>query len=371
MSTYQACETIKRMMARELKKRGWMVHDYQEDHSGFESEYYSPEWWGGIAEKNGYVLVVDMKFPEEERIINQVVRHEEAGQQDFAVKIGKLKRMTVANGASAQEEESAKAAIKKLKEKQKQDGKRVDTVSVTIPAHMENPTGSNWHIERDGIVIERGNGLLKFAKVSGLFLYENEKEDMLAFKRMSEEEYKKAYVRFCLRKDYNESDLEEAKRWADCQFQDMKENEKLFDGFNQLMGKIDTTAGSMMGDAKFRYEKQVVTEYKNINIAYETKTGNVQEGQTFVVKTDRFNVDEGDVYKIHEYIGKDKRWFYALRMNEKLTKELKGRRNPANRWHGIGNKEFMRWLEKGMLAWCEIKTEKIPYQVEKIVKVTA
>jgi hypothetical protein len=53
MSTYYAYEDVKRMMARELMKRGWTVHDYHEDRSDYSTDYYNPEWWGGIAEKNG------------------------------------------------------------------------------------------------------------------------------------------------------------------------------------------------------------------------------------------------------------------------------------------------------------------------------
>lgn len=45
-----------------LMERGWKVYGYREDQSDSMTDYYSPARWEGIAIKNGYVLLVDVKY---------------------------------------------------------------------------------------------------------------------------------------------------------------------------------------------------------------------------------------------------------------------------------------------------------------------
>ena len=57
------------------------------------------------------------------------------------------------------------------------------------------------------------------------------------------------------------------------------------------------------------------------------------------------------------------------KLNEKLTKECTGNANQANRWFiGTATDRFMKWINEGAIAWCEIKEVKVPYEVEKVVK---
>ena len=91
-------------------------------------------------------------------------------------KINALEKMTVENGASEQEEESAKKSIKRLLEKQN-TGETTETEIEDIrPAHKANPPRCNWHIEKNGIILAKGNGVLKFSSVPDIYAYDRELE---------------------------------------------------------------------------------------------------------------------------------------------------------------------------------------------------
>ena len=46
---------------------------------------------------------------------------------------------------------------------------------------MEHPPKMNWHIEKDGIIIAKGNGVLKYADISNYYTYSSYIEDMEKF----------------------------------------------------------------------------------------------------------------------------------------------------------------------------------------------
>ena len=61
--------------------------------------------------------------------------------------------------------------------------------------------------------------------------------------------------------------------------------------------------------------------------------------------------------------------YHAYKLNGKLTKECTGNANQANHWFiGTMTNGFMKWVNKGAIAWCEIQEVKTPYEVEKVVK---
>ena len=102
--------------------------------------------------------------------------------------------MTVERRASEQEEESAKMMIERLQEKAQKSTEEKYIVTGVIPGHMANPPRMNWHIEKDGIYIAKGNGILKFASIESYYRYPHYIEDMKKFRTMSREEYIEDYV---------------------------------------------------------------------------------------------------------------------------------------------------------------------------------
>jgi hypothetical protein len=90
-----------------LTAQGWKVFGYKEDESDSMTDYWSPSHWDGIAEKNGYILCVDI----------------------FSTS------------------DSGRTSTRK-------------GISQTFPIfHHANPKRNTWHLEKDGEIIASGNGL--------------------------------------------------------------------------------------------------------------------------------------------------------------------------------------------------------------------
>lgn len=74
MSNYYSYKDVKVMIAHKLMSiEGWKVYGYKSDESDMMSEYFSPASWSGVAEKNGYILCVNVygaSKPEEIRKYN-------------------------------------------------------------------------------------------------------------------------------------------------------------------------------------------------------------------------------------------------------------------------------------------------------------
>jgi hypothetical protein len=47
-------------VAEELRRQGWALFGYHEDRSDPMTDYFAPASWDGVAEKDGYVVVVDV-----------------------------------------------------------------------------------------------------------------------------------------------------------------------------------------------------------------------------------------------------------------------------------------------------------------------
>lgn len=374
MSNYYQYEDVKVMIAVQLMKMdGWKVYGYSPDNSDWMTEYYDPAYWKGIAEKNGYILCVDQYAAAKPEEIREYPDDENpASNQNVkdAEKIKKLQQMTVARGASEQEEATAKSAIARLQRKavQERDAAAKYTVVGYIPGHMANPPRSNWHIEKDGVIVAKGNGLLKYASIERY--YTKGSQDLIDFRTKSEEAYKAELTRHYMPL-YDTA--ERAAAQADRYYNELKEVAKLADSFDKFIRKIDSTCGGMIGSDKdaYEYRKVQVTQYKDEIKAVETTSGSIKEGQCFIVKGN-FNYGHfrGYVYRIHEYkYPTGKTYFQGIRLNPKRTKELTGNSNPGNHWIIFDQERFMGWIEKGSLSWCELQEIKVPYVVEKVEKI--
>ena len=366
MSTYYEYKDVKVMIAHKLMTMdGWKVYGYSPDRSDSMTDYYDPACWGGIAEKNGYILCVDVYGAAKPEEIRQYNYDGTIQDRSISEKIIKLEQMTRERGASEQEEESAKKMIQKLRSKMNETSEKYIVTGI-IPGHMANPPRMNWHIEKDGVYVAKGNGILKFADIDDYYQYESYIKDMQKFRTMERKEYKKSIVYEYINR-YND-DEESATQQADNHIKSMEKDKALVDQFEAFIHKIDMTCGGMLGEGDgLVYEKITVTEYKKENKAIEVSNGSIKDGQCFIVKTS-FNYGhfKGYVYRIHETDYDGKKMYHAYKLNGKLTKECTGMANQANHWYITDN--FTRWFEKGSLAWCEIQEVKTPYEVEKVVK---
>lgn len=375
MSTYYDYQDVKVMIAHKLMKmKGWKVYGYRADESDSMTDYYSPASWGGVAEKNGYILCVNVYGAAEPQEIRKYNYDGFTYDNSITEKIAKLEAMTVERGASEAEAESAKMMIARLRKKAEEatENRNKYVVVGMIPGHMANPPKMNWHIEKDGIIIAKGNGILKYAKISNYYNYNHYSESMEAFRKD-----RKAYVEKHTNELFNRgyySSMEDAQRIAENHAEDMESDSKLINQFEAFINKIDTTCGGLLGDGDGTiYEKITVTEYKKENKAVEDTTGSIKDGQCFILKSNfNYGCRKGLVYRIHatEYDGKIT--YHANKLNGKLTKECIGRASSNNYWFiGSGvHDNLTKWIENGAIAWCHIEEVKTPYEVEKVVKKT-
>ena len=370
MSTYYEYRDVKVMIAHKLMNMdGWKVYGYSPDRSDSMTDYYDPAHWGGVAEKNGYILCIDVYGASEPKEIREYNYDGFTYDRTIAEKIEKLKQMTVERGASEQEEQSAKSMILRLQKKAEENSENANKYVVTgiIPGHMANPPRMNWHIEKDGIYVAKGNGILKFAHIDSYYNYSHYKEDMEKFKTTDREKYKADLINEYMSR-YNDSE-ERAINSAESHIETMESDLELVNQFEAFINKIDTTCGGLLGEGDGTiYEKVKVTEYKKENKSVEDATGSIKDGQCFIVKTSfNYGHNKGYVYRIHATKYEDgKVLYHAYKLNGKLTKECTGTANSGNYWFITDN--FIRWFEKGSLAWCHIEEVKTPYEVEKVVK---
>lgn len=374
MSTYYDYREVGVMIAHKLMKmEGWKVYGYKADESDSMTDYWSPAHWGGVAEKNGYVFCFNVYG---EAKATEIRKYNYSGftyDRSIAEKIEKLQQMTVERGASEAEAESALKMIARLQKKAEESNENKNKYVVTgvIPAHMAHPPKMNWHIEKDGLIIAKGNGVLKYADVSNYYTYSSYMEDMKKFKTMSKEEYIKDLA---LDNMYRWNDSEErATEAAESHYKIMVEDAALMEKFEQFINKIDTTCGGLLGEGDGTiYEKVKVTEYKTENKAVEDVSGSIKEGQCFILKCNfNYGRNKGYTYRIHEMTYDDgQKRYYAYKLNGKKTKECTGQANQANYWWIYDTEKFLKWFEKGSLAWCHIEEVKTPYEVGKVVKKT-
>lgn len=258
--------------------------------------------------------------------------------------------------------------IERLQKKAEESAENQSKYIVTgmIPGHQAHPSKCNWHIEKDGIIIAKGNGILKFASV----YYDIDRN----CKERTEEEIRESIIE----NNYGRSwidDKEELEKSVKYQLEQQEKTLKLIADFNKFINKLDTTCGGLLGEGDGTiYEKVTVTEYKKENKVFETESGEIKEGQCFILKSNfNYGCYKGLVYRIHETVYNtpakgDTKHYHAYKLNGKLTKECTGQASSNNRFSIYTPEKFMKWIQEGSIAWCEIKEVKTPYEVEKVVK---
>lgn len=379
MSTYYEYRDVKVMIAHKLMNlEGWTVYGYKADESDSMTDYYDPAYWGGVAEKNGYVLCVNVYGASEGEDIKKYT-NANAVDRSIYDKITKLEEMTVERGATEAEQATAQKRIDVLKTKlseQEEQAKKYVVVG-HIPAHMANPPRMNWHIEKDGKYIAKGNGILKYSAVHSYYTYGSYSESMKNFKENPQKWLEDLTDDFIMRGTYDTE--KRCREVAQYRFNEMQKDAKLVEQFENFVNKLDVMCGGMIGNGEQEtYKTVTVTEYKTEIKAKETERGEVAEGQCFIVKSSYFNqgIRRGYVYRIHTDQCPDGTTYYtAYKLNGKLTKECHGMTTASNSWfigekNGISYSKFMKFIDEGALNWCELEEVKTPYEVEKVVKNT-
>jgi len=103
-----------------LRARGWTLYGFHEDRSDPMTDYWAPASWDGVAEKRGYVVVVDISV-----------------------------------GSSLLKRSGGRSTAKQSQ------GDDYDHVEVTLPwpSFQVCPPRKLWHVEKDGRVLDSGVGL--------------------------------------------------------------------------------------------------------------------------------------------------------------------------------------------------------------------
>lgn len=375
MSNYYDYREVKVMIAHKLMSmEGWKVYGYKEDRSDSMSDYWDPANWDGVAEKNGYILCVDVYGASEPQEIRKYNYSGFTYDHNIAEKIKKLEAMTVERGASEAEEASAKLFIERLQKKAEEATENSNKYIVVgmVPGHMAHPARMNWHIEKDGIIVAKGNGILKYANIWKYYSYNCDMEWLSEYKK-DKKAYADKHTQDLISHGYYDTE-EDARKSTERHIEELEEDIKLIDKFEALINRFDTTCGSLLGEGDgVIYEKVTVTEYKKENKVVEDLTGSIKEGQCFVLKSNfKYGCYKGLVYRVHETERNGQKHFHAYKLNGKLTKECTGNASRNNYWFiGSGDSECLtKWIEKGSIAWCHIEEVKMPYKVEKVVKKT-
>lgn len=374
MSNYYDYREVKVMIAHKLMSmEGWKVYGYKEDRSNSMTDYYDPANWGGVAEKNGYVLCVGVYGAVQPEEIRKYNYSGFTYDNSIAEKIKKLEAMTVEHGASEAEEASAKMMIERLQKKAEEVAENANKYIVigTIPGHMAHPPKTNWHIEKDGTIIAKGNGILKYAHIWKYYSYDRDMEWLNEYKK-NKKAYADTHTQDLLRCGYYDSE-EDARKNTERHIEDLEEDIKLIDKFEAFINKIDTTCGGLIGEGDGTiFEKVTVTEYKKENKVVEDESGSIKEGQCFVLKSNfNYGRHKGYAYRIHETTYEDgQKRYYAYKLNGKKTKECTGKADQSNYWWIYDTEKFLKWFSQGAIAWCHIEEVKTPYEVEKVMRRT-
>lgn len=157
MSNYYEYKDIKVKIMRGLKAKGWTCYGYKPDTSDAMTDYYNPASWEGIAEKEGFVLVIDNNS--NSRSGKEIREYDYSKRVNNSERIAKLTAMM--NDAASTINEKASCAKLIEKEREKASAEIPYKVLETFPVYSHgNPKRCNWHIEKDGQIIAKGNGVL-------------------------------------------------------------------------------------------------------------------------------------------------------------------------------------------------------------------
>lgn len=382
---YQYEEALVNIALRLFNIDGWHVYGWHDDESDAMTDYYDPASWDGTAERNGYILVVNKWAAlEKDRIYykHNTTNINTTSSRKYAAIIEKLSAMTMARGASAQEEATARAKIEKLRAKMNgtdSDGSSNETATgeeyIYEKAHQANPPRCNWHIEKNGVIVAKGSGILNFSGHYDAYKYgtaEYTPDYKKYIERESDDQFKEYWK---LSHGYGYFATGDADTQAEYALDRMRNAEAELKKFDAFIDKITAICGGTVGNRNdlYTYETVKVTEYKKENKAFTIERQEPATGLYFRIGKHAYftyGISSGMVYKINEVWRDDDgnvKEILAYRMNGKLTKMLTGSATAANRFM-VSIDKFNKWMESGAIESVKIEEVKTPYIVEKTVK---
>lgn len=154
---YYNNEEAKVNLMHALVKAGWKVYGYKPDQSDSMTDYFSPARWDGIAEKNGFILVVDNKSTSYSGY-KKVERNYKQSAVNYD-RIRKLEALRDDAGATEGEKQAAQFQIDRIMQKLEDQPEKVIEQYPTFT--HGNPGKCNWHIEKDGVIIDKGMGIFQ------------------------------------------------------------------------------------------------------------------------------------------------------------------------------------------------------------------
>lgn len=159
MSNYYSKQSAKVAIMEVLIEKGWKIYGYKPDESDMMTDYWSPAHWDGVAEKDGFILLVDQYSTHYSGYEVKKYNYNVKGtSSDNHKKIEKLLATMNDVAASENEKEICKRKIEALESKA--PTQPIYTVIETYPTFSHaNPKSCTWHIEKDGEIIAKGKGL--------------------------------------------------------------------------------------------------------------------------------------------------------------------------------------------------------------------
>lgn len=265
-------------ISKGLKSLGWSIYGFHEDQSDMMVDYYHPASWDGVAVKNGYILVVDCYINGE--IGGDFIQS--SYDPKISKKIQKLQALANCPSAADGERENALAQIEKL------DKKLVKEVTITtdLPkvTFQKNPPHAKWHIEKDGNIIAKGNGVYSFSGINTwreeTLIYDKQENNIM--------EYLKRYW-----------NIDNWDNFIKNRNEEKKGSIKILDKFFNLLTKWDNLAQIKLGDGEEdKLIKKIIEEKKvyYVQEPSETPTSYIKLNKGWKAS----GVFHSDVYKIYD-----------------------------------------------------------------------
>jgi hypothetical protein len=261
-----------------LKTLGWSIYGFHEDKSDMMVDYYHPARWDGIAVKNGYILVVDCYRDGE--IGGDFIQR--SYDPKIAKKIKKLQALANCPSATQGERDNALSQINKF------DKKLVEEITIItdLPkvTYQKNPPHAVWHIERDGNIIAKGNGVFSFSNINTW------REEKLIFDK-EENNYMEL-----LRNYWN---IDNWDTFISYRKKEKEEKKKLLDKYFNILSKWDNLVQIKLGEGEEnKLVKKIIEEEV---IYYLQKPSDIPTEYLMLNKKSTMSgISQNDVFKIYD-----------------------------------------------------------------------
>lgn len=405
------------VIANRLSKLGWNILGYKHDDSDGMTDYFDPASWEGIAEKNGYILVIDCEsensytyksgkpmskyYYYNRTDLNS--DYENSYKDNYAQialsnskakdKINKLLALANDSAATEGEKNVALLMIEKIKENVKLT-KETITKSEEIntsyyPIYMPNPKNRNWHIERNGKIIGTGIGIFGYSGLHYKNCY-NSSDDIIdiesikrSWKWLKErQETYTIHLSSWKSPDYytNIKELKTENEYIEYQTQEIN-NDKTVIAFRKFIDKIDKTASLKLvqddkDEVSEELEKVVINKTKIEKVVKPLQNFNPDEfnfemleiGDMVKFVKNFSGINSKSIYKvskIDDYKGVKCAFFRKLKNN--LTDFCVENYVNKNAFY-IKNTTLEKYVLNKYVEFVEIIQKKINYTQEKWVK---